>query len=470
MELQPFVPQEWCFACRRCCRFPDTHDVQTPVLSSVEVHGAVQAGASPSWFRPASLLLAGSHDVQLVPHGCGYRCPALDSATHQCRIYAARPLDCRLYPLAITRDATGRRVMLQADPKCPYLQQLGPSPALRDYGWYLTRLLNSAQGQALLAANPALAGRPREEFWAVAPLDDPMPPALSPAPDGFRPLIECGPAFDEVLNRSGRPLSAYHRAAWWPWRDLLQMWWGSLGGRAVIVAEQAGGYFLPLPPLGGPLTPDVVRAAFDWLDAVNHGTAVSRIENFPSPLADRVREWGYEIQLAEREYVYDRTVLQSRAHRAGRAARGTGVVLRPLGPDDIEPCQRLYALWALRRQAATADAAARAMLRDGGYVHRRWLEDAAALGVEGVVADSDGDVRGYTLWTGLSEDTAVVLAEVADDRVPGLAARLTEAVCRRVMQPWLNAMGDAGMARLARVKLADHPDVRLPVWTAIRRR
>ncbi|MBI4227024.1 MAG: YkgJ family cysteine cluster protein, partial [Candidatus Omnitrophica bacterium] len=177
MELQPFVPQEWCLACRRCCRFADPSDAQTPALAPLEVRRAVDAGAAPAWFAP--LPDGPSQGVRLTAHPRGgLQCPALAPATHHCRIYAARPFDCQLYPFVVTRDASRQRLLVGVDTKCPYVQQLGPGRALRDYGAYLVRLLDSPDGQQLMRDNPALAGRPRGEFWTISPLDDPLPPPV----------------------------------------------------------------------------------------------------------------------------------------------------------------------------------------------------------------------------------------------------------------------------------------------------
>ena len=142
-------------------------------------------------------------------------------------------------------------MLLAVDTKCPYVQQLGAGRALRDYGWYLLRLLESPSGQRLLVDNPGLAGRPRPEFWVVSPIHDPAPPPAPEPPPGFVLLSSRWAEFDEALAVSGRPLSAYHRAAWAAWEDLLQCWWGPIGvHHHAVVAEQAGGYFLALPPMG----------------------------------------------------------------------------------------------------------------------------------------------------------------------------------------------------------------------------
>ena len=456
-SLHQLVPSEWCLQCRGCCRFPDPEDAQTPAFSPAEVQSALAAGGTPDWFQPVTP--APSHSVRLVPHAsCGTHCPGLHLPTHQCTIYPVRPLDCQIYPYVVARDASGERLLLGVDPKCPYVQQLGPSPAVRDVGLYLGRLLEAPEGQAMLGENPALAGRWREEFLTIQPLRDPHAPPPSPAPPGFSPLVQHAAAFEAAVAQTGRPLSAYHRAAWWPWRDLLRFWWGHMGGTPCVIAEQAGGYFLPLPPLASTITRDMVAAAFHLLNDLNRGAAVSRIENCTAAQAAQCRDWGYGVHRVEQEYVYATANVRARAAAQARRARGAVLVVRPYDPHrDAESCRRLYVLWALRRQMATDDPQARAMLRDGAYCHRRWLEEAEALGVFGMVAETPDGIQGYLLGVTLSDEVMVVLAEIVNSEVARIAALMTAALCRQVRQPWMNLMGDAGLSSLARAKQAEQP-------------
>lgn len=461
--VQPLVPQEWCLSCRGCCRFADPTDAQTPTLSPVEVRWACEAGAQAEWFPP--LATAPSRGIAVVPHEGGFRCPALEPCTHHCRVYPKRPFDCRLYPFVVTRDRSRQRLLLAADPKCPYVQQLGPSPAMRDYGAYVARLLDAAPGQALLTENPALAGRWRDEFWVLHSLNDPAPSGPAPAPEGFQPLDTAFEAFEACLDRAGRPLSAYTKAAWWPWRDLMRLWWGSLEAWGCLLVEQAGGYFLGLPPLGPSVTPKVVERAFELLQRLNGGSGVSRIENVPIELAEPLRDFGYVVRQVDQEYLYDRRQLAERLGvQARRAARD--LTIRPYRPEDAERCRRLYMLWALRRQAATEDPPARAMVRDGFYAHRRWLEDAASLGLYGLVAERQGEIVGYTLGAALTPEVFVVLAEIAALDTPALPAALAHALCQSVGAQWINAMGDAGLPTVARAKRQLGPAHLKPVLVA----
>lgn len=461
MELSQLVPHEWCLSCKGCCRFVDPHDAQTPALSVAEAARAVGAGGSPEWFPPSPE--PPSRGLRLVPAGCESHCPALHAPTHRCRIYPARPLDCQLYPFVLTRAAEGRP-FVALDTKCPYVQHLGPHAVLRDFGLYLARLLSSEMGQAVLAENPALVGRCREEFWLVQPLAQPNGP-VSPAPEGFRPLQDCLEAFEAALAASDRPLSAYHRAAWLPWSSVMRLWWGRAGGMGCLLAEQAGGYFLALPPLGPAISREGVAQILALLHRLNAGTGVSRIENVPAEMAETLTSWGSRAVIVEQEYEYLRGPLRAQvAGPARRARRRLALTVRPSRAGDAEGCQRLYALWALRRQAAAPGEAAARLIRDGFTVHARWLAEADALGIWGVVVERDGALCGYSLAAPLSSSTDLVLAEIGDSQLEGISEVLTEAVCARAHGVRLNTMGDAALPALARAKRRARPAAIRPVF------
>ena len=396
--------------------------------------------------------------------GEGYQCPALDPASHRCRIYAARPLDCRLYPFVLTRDAANR-VLLNVDTKCPYVQQLGPGNALRDYGLYLTSLMESVAGQAALTSNPGLASRPREEYWVVHPVHDPQPSQPADAPAGFVALETAVEDLERALGVSGRPLSAYHPALWLGWRDLIRCWWKRVDGYGYLVAEQANGYFLALPPLGPPLTRRVVEEVFTMLEMLNAGNRVTRIDNVPPEWGEVIERWGYRIVPVEHEYLYRRQALLRHYRRQAEKARRSGARVRRLTAADTEACLRLYTFWALRKQAGHADSQARAMLRDNFYVHRRWLTQATDLGVVGWVVEQD-EIEGYFCGVPLGSEVFVVLAQVAHPDREGTGALLMATCLRTLPSPLVNTMGDAGLSFLTRGKMAEGPLAVRPVCSA----
>jgi len=121
------VPSAICFQCEVCCRFPEQDSFLRPYFTEDEIQRAVSHGVTPSSFPDHR-----GSQVEVVPHptGDGFLCPAFDPATHHCRIYEVRPLDCQLYPFALMWNEHHDTVLLGWDPLCPFLldQALGQAP------------------------------------------------------------------------------------------------------------------------------------------------------------------------------------------------------------------------------------------------------------------------------------------------------------------------------------------------------
>jgi uncharacterized protein len=122
------IPSEVCCQCEVCCRFPEVDSVLRPYFTAREIRDAIAHGLDSSRFSDR-----GGCQVTVVPNPReeGFICPAFDPDTHHCRIYAVRPLDCRLYPFALMWNGTHETILLGWDPKCPFLlSEAGGDPSL----------------------------------------------------------------------------------------------------------------------------------------------------------------------------------------------------------------------------------------------------------------------------------------------------------------------------------------------------
>jgi hypothetical protein len=216
--LPQLVPSRVCLACDVCCRFPDADSFLRPYFTADEIRSAVALGLDRASFPDPA-----GGQVALVPNpsGEGYLCPAFDPATFHCRIYEARPLDCRIYPLALmwappvaagngqsvigdssesfplpmahnpvpAASAEKLQVVLGWDSKCPFLnpgnrqwaigdgQKSSPLPMthdpLPDLRRYADTIAERIEGGDLLdtfAKNPRLIGRFQEDVVVLKPL------------------------------------------------------------------------------------------------------------------------------------------------------------------------------------------------------------------------------------------------------------------------------------------------------------
>jgi Fe-S-cluster containining protein len=164
-DLPQIVPSDVCLRCDVCCRFPERESFLRPYFTAQERERAIAAGLEAD-LLPES---AGGK-IRLIPHptGDGHICPAFDPATQYCRIYSVRPLDCRLYPLALMRDEEGRGRVLGLDNKCPYVQDAAHEPQLMDYARRMASRLAEPSVSRVLAANPGLINPYQDDVRGIA--------------------------------------------------------------------------------------------------------------------------------------------------------------------------------------------------------------------------------------------------------------------------------------------------------------
>lgn len=478
-DLGPFirgvpqiVPESWCLECRICCRFPAQEGVQLPTWSALEAGWIPASAAGRGWLKPHS---GGPSLVpQLRKCAADLHCPAFSHEGNRCTIHPVRPLDCRIYPFTLARTASGSQTLLAMDRKCPYIQAHGSDPEMAAYVRRLAEHLDSPAGLAYVEQNPRVIGTFWPEFVSVAPLprlsrqapgpERPPHPALRPLGENDIPLLK------QAVDGKGHWFSGYAAAALLGWRDLVRYWWTELEGSLCLFAEEGGGYYMPLPPLGARPEAKIFRRAWDLLDQLNEGRGVSRIEGIEPWEASRWVEAGFSWRSGEEEYFYRTAELADlhgdryRSQRWGinRCLRAARLQLRPLREEDLVPCLQLYTQWAIRQQVRhPEDPRFRSWIRDGLFFHRRLMLDCASSDLTGLVAESEGRIRGYTFGAPVSALVFCVLAEITDRTVPGLAALLSREFCRRLRRtPWVNAMGDGGFEGLRRAKLGYRPAAR----------
>src|SRR5437870_6705209 len=149
--VEQIVPSRVCFTCDVCCRFPERDSPLRPYFTREEIQAALVRGISPDAFPDH----AGSK-VAVVTHGEGFRCPAFQPETGQCGIFEDRPLDCRLYPVAVMWDRDHAEVVMGWDSKCPFIRDNLESAESRAYVALTAAFLESPEEVQLLISNHPL--------------------------------------------------------------------------------------------------------------------------------------------------------------------------------------------------------------------------------------------------------------------------------------------------------------------------
>ncbi len=164
--VEQIVPSRVCFACDVCCRFPEADSPLRPYFTKEEIQAAIARGIPPDAFPDH----AGSK-VAVVPHGDSYMCPAFQPETGHCGIYEDRPLDCRLYPVAVMWDQAHASVVMGWDSKCPFIRDNLDSPESRAYVERTVALLESEEPVRVFLANPQLIGAFQDDVYVLRRLE-----------------------------------------------------------------------------------------------------------------------------------------------------------------------------------------------------------------------------------------------------------------------------------------------------------
>ncbi len=472
--LAQYVPSRACLSCDVCCRFPEADSFLRPYFSAEEVREAIARGVPAEAFPAPE-----GGQIGLVPNPAGddYVCPAFDPTTRRCSIYEERPLDCRLYPLAVMWDAAHEQVVLGWDPKCPFLTGPhgtdGPSDELLRYASDVAAELEREPRASGFERNPGLVTRFQEDVAVLRALPEVTARVRAAEQAGWNAPLTPGDRarFEAAALAAVAPEecpSAWAFANHYLWRDLLSYSWRRIGPSFCLFADSVDGRFMPVPPLGATVGRDVLESAFAHMRARSPGRGVARIENVPRPLAEAWSRAGFRVVPRDPEYLYraeEIAALKGDRYKSQRAAcnkllRHHRVVLDPFENAYLADCRRLYREWREQKQQPGSDAWASSLLEDSEAYHRRLLTDAETVGLTGWVAHVDGRIRGYTFGAALMPGVWCIVAEIADRAVPGLADWMFREGARRAAERGfdvVNTMDATGLPSLARSKQSYRP-------------
>lgn len=470
IALPQLVPSRTCLECDVCCRFPDPDSALRPYFTEQEITEALAGGLEGTAFPNRR-----GAQVVLVPDqaGEGYLCPAFDSATSTCRVYAQRPFDCQLYPLALMWDESHRHIVLGWDTKCPFMREEIPAEIQR-HADRVMALLDRPGVEAQLVSHPRLIGRFQEDVIVLAHLPrltEAFAAQWGPAPL-HRLMLEDLPRVTAALDRSGlcgpQSLAAYSPVYHYIWTGVLAYWWVELRGALCLFAQSPDGWFLSLPPIGpgsieAPLS-DAMELLYRW----NGDSPVSRVENVPSQLTPELERLGYRLTSKEPDYLYraaDLVALAGDRYKSQRALcnrfeREQSCEVASYQAGDRQGCRALLKEWSRQKQADGLELFGVMLLADAESAHEILWSQASILPVRGTVVRIHGRICAYTFGYWLTSKTFCVLVEVTDRTFPGLAQYLFREICRTAMAEgadYINAMDDAGLPGLRASKQAYHP-------------
>jgi hypothetical protein len=423
--------------------------------------------------------------------GPAFRCPAFRPGTNDCAAYAARPLDCRLYPFMLLYDADGKEVFLGLDTHCPASAKAAagkPAAEMREATDELRALLDGALREKVIASR-GIVGARKEHVRRLKALPA-LTRALCRTDLGLARLVPT--ARERLLPYFQAHHGAHSLHAFAPihvWSDILDFHYKISGDRLLIFAEEPasaqaaagkdGDGFLICPPLG---TGDVAGPAQDALEtmrALSSKGVSPRIQDADEGTARQLVHSGWRIRETHVEYLYPRSALADlRGNRYEKKRqlcnRFTRDVKdrrwRPLDPNDLPEAIALYSNWLKQRTAAHPGEAFYTSQAEASWraVYRA-LRDAEALQLVARALEADGRMAGFTVGCPLHDgQTFHVMFEVTDLSIKGAAQFMSRELCRELGDfDRINAGSASGLDNLARVKESYRPTERLPAHTLV---
>lgn len=286
--------------------------------------------------------------------------------------------------------------------------------------------------------------------------------------------------FQKSINASFkyRPthLSSHHFIPIFIWQDFFKFEIKNIEGSLCVFAKDKAGIFLYLPPLGKVISDGCVRECFDYMEQVNKGGSLTRIDNVSREELGFFSKSLYKVEDQTSEYIYVRekiaqlkgNVYKSQRSSYNQFAKNNEFRYLPYNKRMESECSKLYDAWSKMRLKDSTDEMHRYMIEDNVKVHRRAIKYYKKLGLVGRVVQVKNKIRAYTFGFPLNKDFFCVLFEITDVSLKGLPTFIFREFCAdKELRgfKFINAMDDLGSENIKRAKLSFRPACFLPVYT-----
>lgn len=405
----------YCAKCDVCCRFLDK---ETPLA-------------------PTGLTLK--------PYRDRFICRNFDPRKNRCKDYENRPLDCRIYPFVLMWSEDYRDVVLGLDHKCPHADV------------FAERLKKEIPRDSI---DPQYVIRFQDDVEILEKLDVKIEPALNKLLIGDKAL------FEKYARLAKSPFSTYSFIANYVWAGLLDYYWMITDDNFCLFCGTGNAIFMPIPPLGEKTSAPTAKKCFELMNKINKNKNFSRIEDVCAKEAGFYENLGYKIREKGQEYIYSRDKLADLAGNMYKDKRALcnyfmknyKYEYREYKPEDEKACLMLYGRWAGERTRSHKDDYYKALLEDSYAAHKKAMERFPDLGLAGRVVMADNKISAYTFGYPLDGESFVILLEVADLRIKGLAQFIFREFCEEAKNyRYINAMDDSALESLKKVKMSYHP-------------
>ena len=279
---------------------------------------------------------------------------------------------------------------------------------------------------------------------------------------------------NQFLQRKDYSLSSYAFENIIVWGGLYEILWKISQDSLCIFFKDKTGCFLYLPPIGNGFSKEVIKECFSIMDKFNQNPVVSRIENIDNADIESYR--NYRIIDGGHEYVCLRKDMvklggdrfKSKRSSANFFIKHYDFEFLTYENDHKQECLNLYQDWMDDRKHRNSDSLYQQLLGDNFVVFRNFLEYFDSLDANGLIAKVNNKIKGMTFGYALNNKRFVILFEVCDLEIKGLAQFLFKEFCQRQNFEDINIMDDSGLESLRKVKLSYHPHKIINKFIAVR--
>ena len=283
--------------------------------------------------------------------------------------------------------------------------------------------------------------------------------------------------FLRYLNLTRHELCVFSFENIYIWKPLFDIRWKVIQGRLCVFFKDNIGCFMYLPPLGVPVSAQLIEEVFSLMDGLNSNPEVSRIENIEEKDAQIYRKLGLTVREKYSDYLCLRADLAGLAGNKFKSQRASYNYFTKHYPfssaafsvKHIPQCRKLFALWSGQRKSQHDDPMYLGMLEDSQRVLKQIFSSYKKLCFQGIVVKTHGRISGFTFGFKLNSDTFCIVYEITDLSVKGLAQFIFRAFCQKLQGfKYINIMDDSGLENLKKTKLAYHPAKLIPGYIATR--
>ena len=273
------------------------------------------------------------------------------------------------------------------------------------------------------------------------------------------------PFFDRYFSQRQYSLSSYAFENIFIWSNLYNIFWAKIKGILCIFFKDRVGCFLFLPPLGRKINPIVIEESFAFMDSVNRIRDVSRIENIESKDASFYERLGYRVKRGGCDYICKRNSLANLKGGAFKKKRSNAelfnkkyqFIYRPYSNKDQKDCLALYNKWRNERKRKNNDVIYQRLLDDNFSAFKLTLKYYHKLNFVGRVIRCHDEIKAVTIGYPLNKKSFVILFEVCDLNLRGIAQYIFREFCKELKYIDINIMDDSGLENLKRTKLSYRP-------------